>query len=164
MNAQGVKDERHLEELFQDSDYVAQEKLDGMRAIVHITQTGLRIFSRSAGVNDPSRPLENTSALPHLAALTFPSLAGTILDCEILLPGKDSAILAGSVHRKNGNAVNAQVKIFVFDILRHCSRDLLSLTFKERAYLLWTLESKLKSEHISFLPFVYTSLEKKALY
>ena len=47
--------------------YIAQEKLDGMRAIVHITKQGLRIFSRSAGVEDPTQPLEKTSALPHLA-------------------------------------------------------------------------------------------------
>lgn len=67
MNAVGIKDEAHLNQLLADENFAAQEKLDGMRAIVHITRTGLRIFSRSAGVEDPTRPLEKTSALPHLA-------------------------------------------------------------------------------------------------
>ena len=50
MNALGVKDETHLEQLMRDDHYVVQEKLDGMRAIVHVTREGLRIFSRSAAV------------------------------------------------------------------------------------------------------------------
>ena len=94
MNAQGLKDDSHLDLLLQSQNYIAQIKLDGMRAVVHITSSGLRIFSRSAGVADPSRPLEKTSSLPHLASLVFPELVGTVLDCEILAPGKDSAELA----------------------------------------------------------------------
>ena len=82
MNAQGVKNEAHFQQLMEDPRYLCQEKLDGMRAIVHITADGLRIFSRSAGVNDPTRPLEKTSSLPHLARLQFPKLSGTILDAK----------------------------------------------------------------------------------
>ena len=109
MNSQGVKDEKHLDQLLQDDSYVAQIKLDGMRAVVHVTSSGLRIFSRSAGVADPSRPLEKTSSLPHLAALVFPELVGTVLDCEILAPGKDSAELAGLINRKEIDSDNTKV-------------------------------------------------------
>src|SRR3990172_1838944 len=136
-----------------------------MRAVVHITKTGLRIFSRSAGVKDPTRPLEKTSSLPHLARLTFPDLVGTVLDGEILIPGKDSAEIAGSVHRKNGNGQNHQVKLFVFDILRYCGKDLTNKTLAER--LPWLLTSKLKiqgNDHLRFLPFATTLPEKKKLY
>ena len=133
MNAQGVKNEAHFQQLMDDPRYLCQEKLDGMRAIVHITADGLRIFSRSAGVNDPTRPLEKTSSLPHLANLKFPRLIGTILDAEILADGLNSSELAGSVHRKNGS--NGLVKIHVFDVLSFCGTTLTSVTLSRRSTL-----------------------------
>src|SRR5258708_29912032 len=136
MNAQGVKEQAHLERLLNDPAFVAQEKLDGMRAIVHVTKDGLRIFSRSAGVADPSRPLEKTSAVTHLAAIKLPGLNGTILDSEILLPGEDSATLSGTVHRKETNGQNHLVKIFVFDILRYRCSDLMTKVFQDRLTVL----------------------------
>jgi ATP-dependent DNA ligase len=164
MNAQGVRDDAHLQALLDDPRYLAQEKLDGMRAIVHITRSGLRIFSRSAGVEDPTRPLEKTSALPHLAALSFPDLSDTILDCEILAPGIDSATLSGTVHRKNGNGDCSTVHLFVFDILTFGDRDLSALTLEERLGHLVTLQRQLQSEYIHFLPWARTSTDKRHLY
>ncbi len=133
-----------------------------MRAIVHITPSGLRIFSRSAGVDDPSRPLEKTSALPHLAALRYPDLVGTIVDCEILARGMDSAELAGTVHRKNGTNGNHHVQLFVFDILAFCDTDLSHKRLSERLNWLKALKSRLLSEHIHFLPWVETTGGKEA--
>jgi hypothetical protein len=68
-------------------------------------------------LNDPTQPLEKTDALPHLASLQFPFLAGTVLDCEILVPGKDSATTAGTVNRKDTNGDSRRVKMFVFDVI-----------------------------------------------
>ena len=42
MSAQGVKNEAHFERLMEDPRYLCQEKLDGMRAIVHFTADGLQ--------------------------------------------------------------------------------------------------------------------------
>lgn len=164
MNALGVKDEAQLDVLLSDPAFVAQEKLDGMRAIVHVTKDGLRIFSRSAGVVDPTTPLEKTTALPHLAAIRFPGLTGTILDAEILSPGIDSATLAGQVHRKNGNNQNLLVKIFVFDILRYRNSDLMMKFFDDRLTVLEKLEPELASEHLSILPTAATERDKRKLY
>src|SRR5437763_1197876 len=127
MNAQGVKDEYHLDSLLESCEFIAQEKLDGIRAIVHVTKDGLRIFSRSAGVADPTRPLEKTSALPHLAAIKLPGLNGTILDSEILLPGQDIGQLSGAIHRKKGE--RSLVKIFVFDILQYRHANLMNKVY-----------------------------------
>lgn len=163
MNCQGVKDELHCQLLLSNPSYVAQEKLDGMRAVVHVAKSGLRIFSRSAGVKDPTRPLEKTSSLPHLAKLTFPDLIGTVLDGEILIPGKDSAEIAGSIHRKNGN--NGLVKLFVFDILRFCGRDLTNKTLAERLPLLLTTKLMMQgTDDVRFLPFATTLEQKEKLY
>jgi len=164
MNAQGVNDEAHLQELFDDPMYIAQEKLDGMRAIVHVTRDGLRIFSRSAGVGDPTRPLEKTSALPHLAALKFAQLVGTILDTEILIPGTDSATLSGTVHRKEVQRENHLVKIFVFDILRDCHSDLMNQILLDRLEALDRVKEELCHPYITVLPVATTRSAKRALY
>jgi hypothetical protein len=66
--------------LIKDPSYIGQEKLDGMRAVVHITKSGLRVFSRNAGVDDQFRPMEKTSSLPHLAQTMIPPLVATVLD------------------------------------------------------------------------------------
>jgi ATP-dependent DNA ligase len=162
MNAQGVKNDEHLKRLLDNPDYVAQEKLDGMRAIVHITENGLRIFSRSAGVDDPTRPLEKTSALPHLSHLRFPNLIGTVLDAEILVPGVDSATLAGNVNSQDGRD-NTQVKVFVFDLLIYGGRSLMNEPLSYRLSTLNLLKPRLESEHIVILDYAFKTVEKEKL-
>ena len=164
MNAQGIKDDTHLGVLLESSNYIAQIKLDGMRAVVHITQDGLRIFSRSAGVADPSKPLEKTSSLPHLAALKFPELVGTVLDCEILIPGKDSAELAGTVHRKELNQDNTKVKLFVFDILLINGKKITDRPLRHRLSELLTISHTINSNDIIILPYATTPIQKRKLY
>jgi ATP-dependent DNA ligase len=164
MNAQGVRDDAHLEALLDDPGYIAQEKLDGMRAIVHITKQGLRIFSRSAGVEDPTQPLEKTSALPHLANTKFPGLTGTILDGEILAPSLDCASLSGTIHRKDRQGDNSAVRLYVFDVLRVNDQDLSDSPLSARLIHLAVLEPQLQSEYIHFLPWVATKAEKHKLY
>ncbi|MHB1050651.1 MAG: ATP-dependent DNA ligase [Bacteroidota bacterium] len=164
MNVQGVKDDVHLGVLFESKSYIAQIKLDGMRAVVHITTDGLRIFSRSAGVADPTKPLEKTTSLPHLASLKFPDLLGTVLDCEILVPGKDSAELSGLVHRKEVDSDNTNVKLFVFDILSVCGRKITHKSLRYRLSELLSISHKLQSEHIVVLPYSTTPIQKRKLY
>ena len=162
MSAQGVKNEAHFQQLMDDPRYLCQEKLDGMRAIVHFTADGLRIFSRSAGVNDPTRPLEKTSSLPHIANLKFPRLIGTILDAEILADGLNSSELAGSVHRKNGS--NGLVKIHVFDVLSFCGTPLLNVTLSRRLLWLLSIRNHVESDYIKILRWETEPHTKKALF
>ena len=163
MNCQGVKNEEHLTQLLSDDNYIAQEKLDGMRAVVHVTSSGLRIFSRSAGVGDPTKPLEKTSALPHLSTLKFPEMVGTILDCEILARGMDSAQLSGTIHKKDVPD-NRTVKLFVFDILSIKGTDLTNRILLQRLSWLQTIRKKIASPYIIYLPWANTSKDKQALY
>ena len=164
MNSQGIKNSDHLNILLDSSDYIAQIKLDGMRAIVHVTQDGLRIFSRSAGVADPTRPLEKTTSLPHLAMLKFPELVGTVLDCEILVSGKDSAELSGMIHRKDAAADNTKVKLFVFDILMLNGKKITDRSLRYRLSELLSISNKIQSEHIVILPYSTTPFQKRKLY
>ena len=164
MNCQGVRNEEHLNELLSDPAFVAQEKLDGMRAVVHVTKHGLRILSRSAGVDDPTRPLEKTSALPHLAELKFSGLCGTILDTEILIPGSDVATISGTVHRKATNGNTLQVRVFIFDVIHYNHVNLTSKKYNERLLKLEEIAPQLLCPHISVLPVFRTASEKRRLY
>jgi ATP-dependent DNA ligase len=164
MNAQGVKNEAHVQELLDDPDYIAQEKLDGIRAIVHITATGLRLFSRSAGTADPTRPLEKTSSLPHLACIVFPRLVGTILDAEILIPGIDCAGIAGKINGASTTGETKHARLFVFDILRVCDTDLLSHKLVRRLAILTMLTPRLRNPNICVLPVAMGNEDKQALY
>lgn len=164
MNAQGVRDNEHLEQLFDDPNYIAQEKLDGMRTIVHITSDGLRIFSRSAGVADPTRPLEKTSALPHLAEIKFPKIAGTIIDAELASPGVDSAKIAGTVHRKHIQPDYLALRIMAFDILAHCGINYMNKPYHERIIALEDLNLEWESSQFYVLNTCYTPESKRALY
>ena len=164
MNAQGVKDDAHFKQLLNDDNYVAQEKLDGMRAVVHVTSSGLRIFSRSAGVEDPIRPLEKTSALPHLAALKFHGMESTILDCEILASNMDSAQLSGTIHKNEVSDDNRLVKLYVFDVLRFLGKDLTGKTLHERLGFLLTAKTRIYSKHIIYLPYAFSTKEKQELH
>ena len=164
MNAQGIKDQEHLNRLICNDNYAAQEKLDGMRAIIHITKTGLRIFSRSAGVEDPTHPLEKSTALPHLASVRFPQLANTIIDTEILAPGVDVASLSGAIHSNGVGKTNGLVKAFVFDVLSYCGQDLSSKTLLQRIAILDILNGSLQSPYIILLPWAFTPREKRGLY
>ena len=164
MNAQGMKDDAHLQALLDNDNYIAQEKLDGMRAVIHVTKDGLRIFSRSAGVADPTMPLEKTRALPHLAALTFPGLVGTVLDAEILIAGKDCAEISGALNLKNVNDDNHQVTAFVFDILKLNGVGVTNKPLQQRISLLESVQSQVENEHIVFLPWARSASDKRTLY
>ena len=164
MNAQGIKNEDHFEQLISNPNYVAQEKLDGLRGVIHICKEGLRIFSRSAGVDDPTRPLEKTSSLPHLASMQLPQLVGTILDAEILAPGIDVASMSGAIHSKHASTTNGLVKAFVFDVLRYNGEDISSRTLHQRIGVLETLKKHIHSPDIIFLPWAFTATDKRKLY
>lgn len=72
-----------------ESHTIIEPKLDGARAILLFTETGVRVFSRRNNrFGDQSEFTEN---VPHIASIRVPQLAGTILDGEIIcVKGKQS--------------------------------------------------------------------------
>ncbi len=62
---------------------IMEPKLDGVRCIMLVTETGIRCFSRrNDKFGDQSEFTEN---VPHIARIKLPGLAGTILDGEIIV-------------------------------------------------------------------------------
>jgi ATP-dependent DNA ligase len=84
MGAKEVKDEKKMEALWDNPEYIAEEKLDGSRYL----SVGGRFFSRR--ISDVTGfPVEKTAQVPHLAAVLqkYPNL---ILDGEVYYPGMSS--------------------------------------------------------------------------
>jgi len=161
MNAQGVRDGDHVEELFKDDNYIAQEKLDGMRAVVHITDKGLRIFSRSAGVADNTRPLEKTQSLPHLKDLVVNGMEGCVLDAELLVLGSDSAQIAGAVNSKEGTD---RATLCVFDLLVMHGVSMMDTKLSVRLGMLASLAPYLLGlDHIVVVPWYQKEMDKRSL-
>ena len=91
-------------------------------------------------------------------------MEGTILDCEILASGLDSAQLAGTIHKNEVSNDNRLVKLYVFDVLKFLGKDLTQKTLHERLGFLLTAKTRIYSKHIVYLPYAYSTEEKEALY
>ena len=162
MNAQGVKNEAHFQQLMNDPRYLCQEKLDGMRAIVHFTADGLRIFSRSAGVNDPTRPLEKTSSLPHLARLQFPNFQGRSSTARSSRMEWIPLNLRGACTQKEWFERTGKDSCLRYSfILRDFAVD---VTLSRRLLWLLSIRNHVESEYLKILRWETEPHTKKALF
>ena len=101
MGAKQAKD--RFEDLMANDKYIAQEKIDGVRALVHIYRGGIiKITTRGASVDAPNIPIDITHRIPYIADWKpHEELLGCIIDTEITIPGLDSAQVAGIVSYKS---------------------------------------------------------------
>lgn len=132
MGAKEVKDEKKMEKLWDDPNYVAEEKYDGSRYL----SVGGRFFSRR--ISDVTGfPVEKTAQVPHLASVLekYPNL---ILDGEVYYDGMTSNEVTSIMGSLPERAIALQeergkLKYVVFDILRDVDgKWLLDLPWKER--------------------------------
>ena len=132
MGAKDIKDESKLENLWDSTEYIAEEKYDGVRML----SVGGRFFSRRLSVKD-GFPVEKTDNVPHLSAILkrFPNL---ILDGEVYYEGMTSNEVTSIMGALPDKAIERQkergwLKYVVFDILRDMDGNwLLDLTWMER--------------------------------
>ena len=127
-------DEAEADEIEADgSGWIVQQKMDGVRALLHVERDGVRVTSRTVSeVN--YRLSEFQDNLPHLAK-GFEPLVGTILDGELICPAAE--IDTGATRTQNAlqatmavlattptNALkiqteqNARLVFHAFDILK----------------------------------------------
>lgn len=132
MGAKEVKDEKKMEDLWYDCNYVAEEKYDGSRYL----SVGGRFFSRRISVKD-GFPVEKTDNVPHLTEILkhFPNL---ILDGEVYYEGMSSNDVTSIMGALPDKAIERQkergfLKYVLFDILRDLDGNwLIDLTLSER--------------------------------
>ena len=132
MGAKEVKDEAKMENLWNSTEYIAEEKLDGARYL----SIGGRFFSRR--ISDVTGiPVEKTAQVPHLASVLekYPNL---ILDGEVYYEGMTSNEVTSIMGSLPERAIALQeergkLKYVLFDILRDVDgKWLLDLPWKER--------------------------------
>jgi ATP-dependent DNA ligase len=131
---------KFTEELWNDDDYIAEEKLDGERFKMHIFADGNRFDSRTIS-KKTNRFTEKTGNVPHLANFVLPDLAGTVLDGEIKF-GDDSMSTSTIMGCLPEEAVERQynagkwVSYYVFDIIRYKGKNIEHYSYRERKILL----------------------------
>ncbi|MCZ4246963.1 hypothetical protein O2313_05375 [Bacillus amyloliquefaciens] len=117
MGGTTVKDQRKMDELWENDNYVAEEKYDGSRYL----SIGGRFFSRHVSVVT-KLPVEKTANVPHLNKVLsdYPLL---ILDGEVYIEGGKSSDVVSIMGSSPEKAVARQeergyVNFVAYDILR----------------------------------------------
>lgn len=133
------------------SGYCVQEKHDGVRALLHVTEDGVRVTGRTVSENT-FRLSEFATNVPHLAT-GFEHLVGTVLDGELVCPkavidtgdtvtGHPLQAAVAVLATTPGNAARIQdeqdcrLRFVAFDLLRLNGSDKTALPLRERLFFL----------------------------
>lgn len=150
MRARNVKDLR--EELFESIQsnekkiWIAEEKLDGVRAKLHLLPNRNRIDSRHRS-DITYEYVEKTGSLPHLTALEH-TIPRTVLDGELIMPvekmnlgkTKTKDVLTTTmavVNSQPERAIELQKHFgnclyYAFDVLFYCGQDVRNQCYADR--------------------------------
>lgn len=135
MKASGYGTEAYLKEYLEDPNYVAEEKLDGCRYVLHIAEDG-KVTLLSGGHRDAS------ANAPHLVNLPiWQNFKGTILDGEICSRVNKLPVVAGIMNSHPPTAIARQkevgeVEFYVFDILKSQGVEITDHSMKFRRQVL----------------------------
>lgn len=138
-------DLKAAEPYWANDDYIAQEKLDGARYILHKDDKGVvKIYSRQIS-KKTNEPVVKTQNLQHLAD-EFSSLVpnGTVFDGEVIAPGtlSSSNLVTRVTGSKPDRALQVQqesgfLEFRAFDCLAYGGTVLTSYPYVERASRLY---------------------------
>jgi ATP-dependent DNA ligase len=156
------------QEIEQDNHaWIVQPKLDGVRALLHVEEAGIRITSRYIS-ETTFRLSEFQGNLPHLSQ-SFSGLVGTILDGELVCPvaaidtggtitatALQAAVAVLSTTPENARHVQerhgAQLRFQVFDILRSRGKDVTPLPLLDRLDFLDQALQGADNPHLEMVP------------
>lgn len=172
MCAHDFKDysEQDKEEILDSPDWVAEEKLNGDRMKVHITENGLRLDGRTKSVSTYIYT-ERTENFPHLKnCQALKAYAGTVLDAEILMLNESidtgSVVTVGTLTSTSATVNCAPEKaieiqkqfgnahLFVFDIARWCGKKFDATLERRRVVLekIFERHPELEEANIHLVP------------
>lgn len=124
MTAQEAKSDE-IDTLFNDPEYIIEEKIDGTRGTLFVSSGFLRIFSRRISVKTDWF-CENSDSIPHIRDFirekpNLYGLEGTVLDGELYVPNKNFKDVSSTLNCKWEEAIKRQEEIGkicfkVFDI------------------------------------------------
>lgn len=139
--------------------WVAEEKFDGTRALLHITEEGARVFSRRISVQTDWF-CENSDSLPQLRRIQSDQ-GYTVLDGELFIPNQPFKAVASTMNCKWDKAIQRQLELgFVvlhaFDIIMYRGEDISALPLWERKQCLeafYRSLSPIDREYVRLVPY-----------
>jgi ATP-dependent DNA ligase len=161
-------DDAEAEAIEQDHHaWIVQPKLDGIRAVLHVEEGGVRITSRCVS-ETTFRLGEFQGNVPHLGR-GFSGLVGTVLDGELVCPvpvidsgstitasGLQAAVAILSTTPESAQRVqernDARLRFYAFDILRSRGRDVTPLPLVERLNFLAHALRDADNPHLEMVP------------
>jgi DNA ligase 4 len=153
MAAKEPLNEDELHNMLNSEFFYAEEKLDGVRATLHIRKEGLRLFSRRIS-KKTDWYAENSDNLPHIRDLEYdPRLEGTILDGELRIEGGDFKDISSVMNCLPQEAIKRQetlgkVVFHAFDIIYYRGIYLAKMPLYKRKELLSNVVENLFSPYI----------------
>lgn len=141
MNAKAAKDK--FGQLMEDDNYFAQEKIDGVRALVYISSTGkVEVTTRGESVDNPGVPIDISHRIPMIQNWDIPKqILGSLHDCEITIDGYDSAQVAGIVSYKSSVDIPNNMRFNVFGVLGKAGKSCLNVVEYDRSMLALSMDN-----------------------
>lgn len=146
--------------------YIVEEKFDGTRATLHFRHHGIRVFSRRVS-EKTGWFCENSDSVPHIRDLDVPSLRGTILDGEMLIPNQPFKAVSSTLLCSYDKAIQRQeelgkIVLNAFDIISYKGIDMTSISLRLRKKFLHKVIQELGSPYVVEVP--YFECGKKKLF
>ncbi len=140
MTAHALETEEEQDIRLSDQNSIIEEKLDGVRGILHFYQNGCRVFSRRIS-KKTNWFAENSDSLPQIRDIIIPELDGTVIDGEMLIPNRPFKDVSATLNCKWDKAIKRQLDIgevvfHAFDILYYRGTCVESMSLMERKAVL----------------------------
>ena len=146
----GKVSEEKLELLWEDDNWVAEEKFDGSRYIMQIREGGNILTSRRNSVKT-GQNVDKTGNVPHITGIKYPELYGTVIDGEITAPNKDFTNVLKIMGSLPEKAIEVQKEIgkaeyWVFDILYYKGRDVQKEPYQIRRQFVYGVVEEMRKK------------------
>ena len=152
MTAKEEDREVELNKMLHSEDFLAEEKLDGTRATLHITRSFCRVFSRRVSVKTKWF-VENTDSLPHIRDTLCSDFEGTVIDGELTIANRPFIDCSSTMNCDYEKAIQRQqelgfVQLNAFDIIYYKGVYVALLPLFKRKVLLKRVIEALNNSYI----------------
>ena len=165
MCAKEPLNDKELEEMLTSQFFYAEEKLDGVRATLHIREEGNRIFSRRIS-KKTDWFAEKSDNVPHIRDLKVDhEFYGTILDGELRIEGGDFKDISSIMNCLPQEAIKRQetlgkVVLHAFDIIYYKGIYVAKMPLWKRKKLLSHMVEQLNCPYIVEELFISQSIQQ----
>lgn len=154
MTAKEYLNDEELSLMLSSSDFIAEEKLDGTRATMHIGKDYSRIFSRRIS-KKTNWYAENSDSVPHLRGIKSSILDDTVIDGEMLIDGRPFKDVSSTLNCTWDKAVERQkelgkITFHAFDIIYYKGVYIAKMPLIKRKSLLRKVVDTLNNEYVTF--------------